>query len=175
MASPAPKMKGALTERDLEIMAKAWHCMKAEPEVDFAKLAELTGMTNPRSAGNAWRNIKTKLFADLPPAEPATPGPGRKRKTPAKSRAKATPKAAAAPASDDEDNKLIATADSDVDELEAQSPTKKRKSPAKKAGKKAPLSAAKVEDDSDEDGEIKTEPIKAEEQEEYIEEDVGEI
>ncbi|KAK5126785.1 hypothetical protein LTR85_009719 [Meristemomyces frigidus] len=51
------------TQRELEIMAKAWACMTEEPKVDYEKLAAACGMGNPRSAGNAWRAIKTKIMA----------------------------------------------------------------------------------------------------------------
>ncbi|KAK4574363.1 hypothetical protein LTR86_002125 [Recurvomyces mirabilis] len=56
--------------REMEIMAKAWNCMIEEPKessslpsVDYQKLADACGMTNPRSATNAWRAIKTKVMA----------------------------------------------------------------------------------------------------------------
>ncbi|KAK3675266.1 hypothetical protein LTR78_004776 [Recurvomyces mirabilis] len=60
--------------RETEIMAKAWNCMVEEPKVsstlpslrppvDYEKLAKACGMTNPRSATNAWRAIKTKIMA----------------------------------------------------------------------------------------------------------------
>ncbi|KAK5700625.1 hypothetical protein LTR97_005142 [Elasticomyces elasticus] len=51
------------TTRELEIMAKAWNCFTTEPQVDYKKLSEECGMTNVRSASNAWGLIKKKIMA----------------------------------------------------------------------------------------------------------------
>lgn len=159
---PAAKPeKVSLTEREQEILSKAWGCMKAQPEVscflfsqllylpcptcfllsitlrsqphhhaflctittqpipmstpstttsylkpintnfpfnqiDYNKLAAETGMTNPRSASNAWSALKKKLFQGVP----ATP------------RGKKAAAAAAAATGDDDDTEAtpVATA-----------------------------------------------------------------
>lgn len=119
-------------------------------QMDYEKLAGACGMTNPRSASNAWSSIKKKLFANVPAAAvdkdgkgPKTPG-GRKRKTKAEE--------AAAPAADGSED--------DKKEDAATPAKKKRATPAKK---KAPKSAAKVKDeDTDEEDkkEVKKKVVK---------------
>ncbi|OLN95238.1 hypothetical protein CCHL11_08129 [Colletotrichum chlorophyti] len=133
--------KDALTDRELEILTKAWNCMKSPPEIDFPKLAAALGMTNPRSATNAWGNIKKKLFADLPPpvddeGNPIATPAKRKRATPAK-------KKAAAPVQGDIDELAVgpeADVNSYADEkLVVETPTKKKRAtPKKKAAAAAP-------------------------------------
>ncbi|PSR82904.1 hypothetical protein BD289DRAFT_501498 [Coniella lustricola] len=78
----------ALSVREAEILTKAWMCLKSgPPEIDYEKLAGECGMTNPRSAGNAWSAIKKKMGWG---AAAATPGPSatksrasKRKKTPA--------------------------------------------------------------------------------------------
>ncbi|KAF2484129.1 hypothetical protein BDY17DRAFT_121798 [Neohortaea acidophila] len=110
------------TPREMEIMAKAWSCMVEEPKVDYNKLAESCGMTNPRSASNAWASIKKKILAK------GGITAGNEDGTP-KATPKATPK-----------RKKGAKADAGDDE---ESPTKKVKG-GKGKGKK---SEAKVKED----------------------------
>ncbi|KAI7476899.1 hypothetical protein KC351_g9190 [Hortaea werneckii] len=64
MADKSDKGSKEFTPRELEIMAKAWKCMTEEPKLDYEMLAAECGMTNPRSAGNAWRAIRAKLIAN---------------------------------------------------------------------------------------------------------------
>ncbi|KAJ8112270.1 hypothetical protein OPT61_g5331 [Boeremia exigua] len=74
----APKF----TERELQLLGWAMQSLKSgPPEIDYEKLANFAGMTNPRSAGNAWANIRKKLIApdgSVPPT-PKKAG-GRKKK-----------------------------------------------------------------------------------------------
>jgi hypothetical protein len=51
-------------------------------KIDYAQLARVCGMTNPRSASNAWSSIKKKLSVDMPPTPPkdAAAPTGQKRK-----------------------------------------------------------------------------------------------
>jgi hypothetical protein len=102
-------------------------------QMDYEKLANACGMTNPRSASNAWSSIKKKLFANVPAAAVDKDGkgpktPGRKRKTKAEE--------TTAPAADGSEE--------DKKEDAATPAKKKRATPAKK---KAPKSAAKVKDE----------------------------
>lgn len=140
----------AFTTREQEIMAMAWQCFEGEPkvplippttccldhhpdiiQVDYKKLAELCGMTNPGSAANSWAKIKKKLAAQASEAGNGTTAADG-GESPAKTTPKATPK-----------RKKNATADVD----DAESPTKKAKTPKGKGkGKK---SEAKVEEDGD--------------------------
>ncbi|KAK2028571.1 hypothetical protein LX32DRAFT_653013 [Colletotrichum zoysiae] len=127
-SSEAAAPKPALTEREYDILKFAWNCMKTPPEIDYPLLAAACGMTNPRSASNAWGAIKKKLFADMPPAvdEDGNPIPTpskRKRAAPAKK------KAAPAPAADEGDE--LAGSD-DEEKLIVETPKKKRTTPAKK-------------------------------------------
>ncbi|KXL50085.1 hypothetical protein M433DRAFT_7460 [Acidomyces richmondensis BFW] len=72
--------------RELEIMSKAWTCITEEPKVDYDKLADACGMTNPRSASNAWGKIKKKIIARAGNSmnsngrEASTTTPSKKRK-----------------------------------------------------------------------------------------------
>ncbi|OCL14389.1 hypothetical protein AOQ84DRAFT_371328 [Glonium stellatum] len=62
------------TERESKILGWVMQSLKSgPPEVDYDKLAMLAGMSNPKSAANAWAKIKPKLFGDTAIAKPATP------------------------------------------------------------------------------------------------------
>ncbi|GAB7338249.1 hypothetical protein MBLNU457_4578t1 [Dothideomycetes sp. NU457] len=50
-----------LTPRETELLALAWRCMETEPKLNNDQFAKLGGFGNPRSATNAWANIKKKL------------------------------------------------------------------------------------------------------------------
>ncbi|KAK2769525.1 hypothetical protein CKAH01_15144 [Colletotrichum kahawae] len=144
MSSSDGAAKKPLTERELEILKHAWNCMKTPPEIDYPKLAEACGMTNPRSATNAWGVIKKKLFSDVP--APAANEDGTAA-TPAK-RKRATPKKKVAPTPSPEE-------DENADELSAvvekklvvETPVKKRRTPAKK--KAAPVAASQGDADAE--------------------------
>ncbi|KAG6367039.1 hypothetical protein INS49_001221 [Diaporthe citri] len=73
----------SLTTREQEILAKAMTCLKSAPEIDFPKLASELDMKNPRSAVNAWSQIKKKMDWTLKgPASPAvgkTPAAGKRK------------------------------------------------------------------------------------------------
>ncbi|KAM0277593.1 hypothetical protein ACHAQH_005712 [Verticillium albo-atrum] len=122
-AAPA---KVQLSDREQEILSKAWNCMKTQPEIDYARLAAATGMTNPRSASNAWGAIKKKLFVGTPPATPAkvraaaANGEGADSE---KKRKRATPKKKAVKG---EGN------DADIDAAAVETPVKKKRAPPKK-------------------------------------------
>ncbi|KAL8361246.1 hypothetical protein RB601_007220 [Gaeumannomyces tritici] len=114
-AATSPRDDAKLTEREIEILSKAWTCMRNQPEIDMNKLADALGMTNVGSATNAWGRIKKKLFSGIPAA--AGGGSGsvtatatRKRKSPAKA-------TAADDGRDDEDEAAAA----------GETPAKKRK------------------------------------------------
>lgn len=50
-----------LTANDHRFLANAVCCTKRQLDVDFAALAAALGMTNPRSASNAWAAIRKKI------------------------------------------------------------------------------------------------------------------
>jgi hypothetical protein len=117
--------------------------------MDYEKLAAACGMTNPRSASNAWSAIKKKLFANVPapnakdgkaPKTPKTPGSARKRKAKVVDDAPAT--SGAEKAEDDDDEEAAAT------------PVKKRVRAKPKPKAKAPVKAVKNEVDSDEEDKV---------------------
>ncbi|KAJ4382920.1 hypothetical protein N0V86_002147 [Didymella sp. IMI 355093] len=99
--SPAPGSSAAavtakFTERELQLLGWAMQSLKSgPPEIDNEKLAEFAGMTNPRSAGNAWNALKKKLMApadlNAPPPTPRRRG-GRKKKEVDGEDGEATPK-----------------------------------------------------------------------------------
>ena len=89
--SVPPTTKAIFTDRELQLLSFAMQSLKTGPpevslkhtlttsnllqpckpmllsnpltlfQIDYDKLAELSGMTNPKSASNAWAKIKTKL------------------------------------------------------------------------------------------------------------------
>ncbi|KAF2679302.1 hypothetical protein K458DRAFT_490625 [Lentithecium fluviatile CBS 122367] len=70
------------TEREMQMLGFAMLSLKSgPPEIDYEKLAKFAGMTNHRSAGNAWAKIKTKLVETIDGgAAPATPKRGGAKK-----------------------------------------------------------------------------------------------
>ncbi|KAF1959381.1 hypothetical protein CC80DRAFT_524021 [Byssothecium circinans] len=71
------------TEREMQMLAWAMQSLKSgPPEIDYEKLASYAGMSNPRSASNAWAKIKAKLASSTDTAG-LTPkkGGGRKKAT----------------------------------------------------------------------------------------------
>ncbi|RMY73149.1 hypothetical protein D0863_04044 [Hortaea werneckii] len=151
MADKSDKGTKEFTPRELEIMAKAWKCMTEEPKLDYDMLAAECGMTNPRSAGNAWRGIRAKLLANAGTGKEANGdangsdagGNGPAKPTPSKKRTKAKMEK-----HDDDDG----------------SPTKKARGAAAagkgKKGKKTDVAAAvDGEVDGEEGGKVKTEAV----------------
>ncbi|UPX11616.1 uncharacterized protein EKO05_0002213 [Ascochyta rabiei] len=100
--SPASGASGEapkFTERDLQLLSWAMQSLKSgPPEIDNDKLAAFAGMSNPRSAGNAWSNLKKKLMTsgDSPPPTPKKAAASRKKavKDDAGEDGEATPKKA---------------------------------------------------------------------------------
>ncbi|XPS70557.1 hypothetical protein M3J09_002770 [Ascochyta lentis] len=79
-SSEAPKF----TERELQLLGWAMQSLKSgPPEIDNEKLATFAGMSNPRSAGNAWANLKKKLMVsgDGAPPTPKKAAASRKKAT----------------------------------------------------------------------------------------------
>ncbi|ROW16849.1 hypothetical protein VPNG_01520 [Cytospora leucostoma] len=85
-ATPKPAAGGAasLTARESEILHAALNCLKAPLEIDYDVLAGQVGMSNPRSASNAWSVIKKKMGWNVKagdtPATGKSTGGGAKRK-----------------------------------------------------------------------------------------------
>ncbi|GAB1735106.1 hypothetical protein NU219Hw_g174t1 [Hortaea werneckii] len=149
MADKSDKGTKDFTPRELDIMAKAWKCMTEEPKLDYDMLAAECGMTNPRSAGNAWRAIRAKLIANAGISkdgngdanDEGAAGNGPAKPTPTKKRTKAK-------------------AEKDDDE----SPSKKARGAAAGKGKKGKKTEAAIDGEVDgEDGrKVKTEAVDGE-------------
>ncbi|KAJ4372463.1 hypothetical protein N0V83_004237 [Neocucurbitaria cava] len=109
----AKKEASRFTERELQLLGWAMQSLKSgPPEIDYDKLAAFAGMSNPRSAGNAWAKLKNKLMSgDDTASAPATPKKGgAKKKT--------------------------AVKDSDGDEVMTTPKATPKKTPRKRAAKK---------------------------------------
>ncbi|KAF3357109.1 hypothetical protein HYQ45_011260 [Verticillium longisporum] len=136
----AAPTKMQLSDREQEILSKAWSCMKVQPEIDYIRLAAATGMTNHRSAANAWSALKKKLFVGTAAATPAkaraAAAANNEGGDSEKKRKRATPKKKVSTGGDGED----------VDATPIETPIKKKRTPAKKkpstttAANEAPVS-----------------------------------
>ncbi|KAF2013529.1 hypothetical protein BU24DRAFT_411260 [Aaosphaeria arxii CBS 175.79] len=160
-AEGAKPVSGLFTERELELLSFAMQCLKSgPPEVDYKKLAQMAGMTNDRSASNAWGKIKVKLMSGgTPGSAPATPKRGGAKK-PA-----ATPKG------------KTENGDNEAETNGGDGSPAPKKTPRKRAAKKQEVDGepsspkkkggrgAKVKQESQEEATEKTEAkVKAEEQ-----------
>ncbi|KAI3392068.1 hypothetical protein diail_6297 [Diaporthe ilicicola] len=143
-ASPKAAAGGGystLTAREQEILAKAMTCLKTAPEIDFPELAAELGMTNPRSAVNAWAQIKKKMNWNVKvpdsPAGGKAAGTGKRKK------------AVSNDGDDDGDEETAAPAK----KAKAAAKPRKKSSDTPKKGKAAaaPKSPAVAKDDSDEE------------------------
>ncbi|KAH7069310.1 hypothetical protein FB567DRAFT_555135 [Paraphoma chrysanthemicola] len=80
------------TEREMQMLGWAMQSLKTgPPEIDYEKLAGFAGMSNPRSASNAWAKIKNKLVAPNP--DGTAPVAATPKKAGGRKKAAATPKA----------------------------------------------------------------------------------
>lgn len=59
-ATPA-KGTTAFTQRELELLSKAFTCMKGDVAIDYPKFALATGLANPNSAKASWHSLKKKI------------------------------------------------------------------------------------------------------------------
>ncbi|KAI0844275.1 hypothetical protein F5Y00DRAFT_274146 [Daldinia vernicosa] len=122
--------KKDITEKETQVLAMAWKCFKAPPEVDYDKLAKLTGYANPKSVQNVIYAVKKKIEGGN--EGPATP-------------TKPAPKAKATPAS--RKRKVARNDEEDGDDPITSTPRKRAR------GKKLALSKETVNDDDDDDSE----------------------
>ena len=128
------------TEGNVSFDTRTMSNILSYSQVDYNKLAELSGMGNPRSASNAWANIKKKIMAKggitNGEGEDGTASTAKTPKTPKSgSRAKRGKKA-----------------DDEGDDAE-ESPTKKAKPTPKGKKGKAVKSEPEVEEDEGDGGE----------------------
>ncbi|RYP89368.1 hypothetical protein DL770_004430 [Monosporascus sp. CRB-9-2] len=108
--------KKGLSARESELVAKAWQCLKTEPQIDFTKFAELCEYKNEATARVSWGAVRKKL-SEAAGAAPSGPA-GSKRKA---AGSKPMPQPAPKPASDD---------DTDDENEAGPPPTKKLRTPA---------------------------------------------
>ncbi|KAL6711950.1 hypothetical protein ACN47E_002993 [Coniothyrium glycines] len=84
-SSAATSSSPQFTPRELQLLAWAMQSLKSgPPEIDNDKLANFAGMSNSRSAGNAWAKIKAKLMTPSDGSAPPTPKKGGAKKAAAK-------------------------------------------------------------------------------------------
>ncbi|KAF2464082.1 uncharacterized protein BDR25DRAFT_329369 [Lindgomyces ingoldianus] len=116
-----PMTSSQFTEREIQILGWAMQSLKSgPPDIDYERLAGFAGMSNTRSASNAWSKIKNKLMVGEVTvlAKPAAKGVAKKKGT-AKTKSEAV-------GEDDGD------ANCAVDEL----PKTPKKTPRKRTAKK---------------------------------------
>ncbi|KAF1983985.1 hypothetical protein K402DRAFT_396178 [Aulographum hederae CBS 113979] len=145
-AAEAPNKNMGLNDREVQFVAAVFRSLKSAPEIDYPKVAELMGMSNPRSASNSWAAIKKKMFPDGLGATSSATSTPRKTATPRKTK------------------KRAATPDDDGDSGEKDAET--MKTPAKKARKARGKAAAKKEEEVKEEMEVEDGeggPVKEEE------------
>ncbi|KAI1762644.1 hypothetical protein GGR53DRAFT_405184 [Hypoxylon sp. FL1150] len=58
---PNKSVTGALTARDLEVLALAWDCFEGNPKLNWQKLADLAAFKNVESARACFLPVKKKL------------------------------------------------------------------------------------------------------------------
>lgn len=132
----------SLSTREQEILAKAMTCLKVAPEIDFPMLASAVGMTNPRSAVNAWAQIKKKMGWTM-----ATPDSPAVAKTPASAKGKRKVAVVKDEAGDDED----ATATAKRAKATPKARKKAAATPKKGKGAASPKSSDVADPESEED------------------------
>ncbi|RYP08373.1 hypothetical protein DL764_001942 [Monosporascus ibericus] len=126
--------KKGLSARESELVAKAWQCLKTDPQIDFNKFAELCEYKNEATARVSWGAVRKKLSGAAGAAPSGQAGSKRKA-------AGSKPVSQPAP-------KLASEDDTD-DENEASQP------PSKKPRTKAVAAASKSQDQGNSKGKVK--------------------
>ncbi|EMF17333.1 uncharacterized protein SEPMUDRAFT_104602 [Sphaerulina musiva SO2202] len=132
------------TEREKDMMAFAWQCFDDEPKVNWQKLAGLMGMSNERSAANAWGRIKKKLAQRVASANDGDnddEGSAAAASSTPKSKATTGKKRGRKPASAADDHH-------DDDDEDAKPPPKKSRAKKAKGGASKALAVKDEVDDS---------------------------
>ncbi|KAI5237153.1 hypothetical protein E4T43_08143 [Aureobasidium subglaciale] len=145
-----------LSQRDTEVVAAAFQCLKTAPEIDYDKLAVMAGYKNGPSARACFQEVKKKLLAhgsNVPSSTTASAPTTTKKRAPAKKRKQSSPEDSSPPESNDEapvKKRRISKAKSDEDEEDEAAPLKnkyKNKYKAKPKGKKPRISSPETEED----------------------------
>ncbi|RYP60614.1 hypothetical protein DL769_008044 [Monosporascus sp. CRB-8-3] len=115
-----------LSARDSELVAKAWQCLKTEPQIDFSKFAELCDYKNEATARASWNVVRKKL-AEAAGAAPSGPAGSKRKAAGSKPVPPPAPKPAAAAAA------ALAASDDDSDDENKVGPPPSKKPRALKA------------------------------------------
>ncbi|RYP52025.1 hypothetical protein DL768_002708 [Monosporascus sp. mg162] len=70
--------KKGLSARESELVAKAWQCLKTDPQIDFNKFAELCEYKNEATARVSWGAVRKKLSEAAGVAPSGSAGSKRK-------------------------------------------------------------------------------------------------
>ncbi|KAI5268189.1 hypothetical protein E4T47_07810 [Aureobasidium subglaciale] len=144
-----PKMAG-LSQRDTEVVAAAFQCLKTAPEIDYDKLAIMAGYKNGPSARACFQEVKKKLLAhgsNVPSSTTASAPTTTKKRAPAKKRKQSSSEDSSPPESNGQapvKKRRISEAKSDEDEEDEAAPLKYK---AKPKGKKPRISSPETEGD----------------------------
>ncbi|RYO80257.1 hypothetical protein DL766_007829 [Monosporascus sp. MC13-8B] len=120
-----------LSARDSELVAKAWRCLKTEPQIDFAKFAELCDYKNEATARASWSVVRKKLMEAAGAAPSGAAGSKRKA-----AGSKPVPQPAAKPAAAVAAALAASGDDTDDENKVGPSPSKKPRAPAAAAAGK---------------------------------------
>ncbi|KAK3360815.1 hypothetical protein B0T24DRAFT_599885 [Lasiosphaeria ovina] len=152
--------KDIFTHREQELLANVMLCIKPFPTVDYTKLAALQGMTNVRSASNAWAALKKKIedyqrrredadeLFDSPPKIKTAP-----RRRPDKGSAKHTKKTVFEPmalSSDSDEKSVASSSDEDKKSVIKTAPRRRPDKGSAKHTKKTVFEPMALSSDSDE-------------------------
>ncbi|RYP04994.1 hypothetical protein DL765_009976 [Monosporascus sp. GIB2] len=140
-----------LSARDSELVAKAWQCLKTEPQIDFAKFAELCDYKNEATARASWNVVRKKLMEAGGAAPSGTAGSKRKAAS-SKPVPQPVPKRAAAVAA-----ALAASGNATDDENEVGAPPRKKPRPPAATGKSQGQGKGHVKGNVKGEGRIKKE------------------
>ncbi|KAF2831134.1 hypothetical protein CC86DRAFT_452289 [Ophiobolus disseminans] len=159
----------AFTERELQMLGWAMQSLKTgPPEIDYDKLATFAGMSNPRSASNAWAKIKGKLMVNPDGTTIPTPKKvaGGKKKVAAKDDVEDS-ETAATPTKKTPRKRAAKKQDVDGDA----SPKKKGRAATKKASDDDNAKVKGAPDESEDlkpETKLETKPVKAEAAEDKV-------
>ncbi|RYP29240.1 hypothetical protein DL767_006839 [Monosporascus sp. MG133] len=122
--------KKGLSARESELVAKAWQCLKTEPQIDFNKFAELCGYKNEATARVSWGAVRKKL-AEAASAAPSGPAGSKRKAAGPKPVPQPTAKPVAAVAA------ALVTSDDDDENEAGPPPSKRPRTPAATAAGKS--------------------------------------
>ncbi|KAI5206397.1 hypothetical protein E4T39_02449 [Aureobasidium subglaciale] len=152
-----PKIVG-LSQRDTEVVAAAFQCLKTAPEIDYDKLAVKAGYKNGSSARACFQEVKKKLYAHESNNSSSTPAPTTtttttKKRAPVKKRKQLSPEDGSSPTDSDNEppakKRRTSKANFGDDEESEVTPVKNKDKPKSKPKGKKPriISTPDTEED----------------------------